>query len=779
MDQKIVGAPIAGLMYGLVKAAGLSEQLLPEGWTVNDPILKLAARFAAGLASEPPQPAGDAPARMRSIFDLIELEQDGQVLRAEGEHFLPPRRLGAGVFLPGGGAPADPAALYRALADGLQALAREGGGREARAEKSLALLQQYGWCLPAPAYPNLPAVSLYDHSRITAALADCLAGVDAGQIERWLKGEELDKPVCVLAGGDISGIQDFIYTITSKGAASALRGRSLYLQYLTDAAARFVLRRLGLTQASLIFSGGGHFFLLARAGDAEKIRAVQREVSKTLLAAHGGDLYLALGGVTLAGNELGGKALSAGWGRLSQELRALKLRKFSELGEDLFGEVFKPRRDKGNREKECAVCGREDNNTVGEDKDHKKCPLCRDFEELGRRLRRARFLGIAEGSETPLNCKEPPRETAQILAAFGARYTLYDSAEKISGQPGEVVYALDDAGLDEGGGRVSGRRFLVNVTPLIEDVEELRALREAGVEDLPGEEEVRGGAVKPFSALEHHARGFKRLGILRMDVDNMGRIVSEGLGGRASLARLAGLSFMINLYFEGACAGLARACNRGGSKNRGGFDRVYSIYSGGDDLFFAGAWDAMPGLALDICEGLRQFTGGHPGIHLSGGIALVGGKYPLYQAAEDGEAALDESKARQGKNSLTFLGQSLDWVTFKDALAEKEQLAGLVSAGELPRQILQRLMGFQLQYEQKMKAILARGEEINQAGREQVLWGPWNWRAAYYLKRLKLKPGRAADYVKDLAAKLEQERFGDIVWIGFAARWADLETRGE
>lgn len=788
MDHKIVGAPIAGLMFDLAMGADSSGQILPEGWTTADPLLQLADRFSVGLAApavgSAAASASGTPAMLRSIFDLVEIEVEGQVLKAPESHFLPPRRLGAGAFLPGQAA-GDPARLTRALVAGLDRLAQAVGDLDLRVERCLALMQQYGWCLPAPTHPDLPAISLYDHSRVTAALAACLAETPGEQVEQWLAGQDLDRPVCALVGGDISGIQDFIYTITSKGAASALRGRSLYLQYLTDAVARFVLRRLALTLANLVFAGGGHFFILARAGDEKKIHAIQQEVSQILLAAHGGDLYLALAGVSLAANTLGGKALSAGWSQLSQALRAGKLRKFSELEDDLHRLVFAPRRDQGNRELECSVCGREDRGTTGESQ-RKKCPQCRDFESLGKDLRRARFLGVARVEEKALPAGRSPQKVADILAALGARYTLFDSLAEVQQQPAApaaVYYALDDAGLDEGqgAGQVSGRKFLVNVTPLIDDPTELEALRAAGVEDLPGDAEVReGGAVKPFSALEQHAGPpFKRLGILRMDVDGMGKIMSDGLGERANLARLATLSFMINLYFEGVSADLARAYNRGGGKNEDCLDRIYSVYSGGDDLFFAGAWDVMPRLALDIRDHLAEFTGGHPGIHLSGGIALVKGKYPLYQAAEDGETALEAAKARPGKNSLTFLGQSLGWDKFTSVLKEKDRLVELVTAGELPRQVLQRLMGFQLQYEEKKKEVLSRGEELNKAGQEQILWGPWNWRSAYYLRRLKPKSEQAKNYAQKLAEKLEQEQFGQIEWIGFAARWADLETRND
>jgi CRISPR-associated protein Csm1 len=50
--------------------------------------------------------------------------------------------------------------------------------------------------------------------------------------------------VALLVGGDITGIQRFIYTISSKGAAKSLRGCSAYLNLLCDAIAEWLRRKL-------------------------------------------------------------------------------------------------------------------------------------------------------------------------------------------------------------------------------------------------------------------------------------------------------------------------------------------------------------------------------------------------------------------------------------------------------------------------------------------------------------------------------------------------------
>jgi CRISPR-associated protein Csm1 len=55
---------------------------------------------------------------------------------------------------------------------------------------------------------------------------------------------------------DISGIQKFIYTISSKGALKGLRSRSFYLEMLLQHVIDCLLDKCGLSRANLIYSGG-------------------------------------------------------------------------------------------------------------------------------------------------------------------------------------------------------------------------------------------------------------------------------------------------------------------------------------------------------------------------------------------------------------------------------------------------------------------------------------------------------------------------------------------
>jgi CRISPR-associated protein Csm1 len=681
-------------------------------------------------------------------------------------------------------------------------------------ESLLLLLQRYTWCVPSASYRSMPDVSLYDHSRITAGLAVCLLGTGEGALdgmlnalEDWFRARQKDSSapppailegtkVALLVGGDISGVQDFIYTITARGATSALRGRSFYLQLLTEAVARYVLRRLGLPITNLIYQGGGHFYLLARPNDLDHLEEVRREVSRVLLAHHRGDLYLALEAVPLTAADFYDGRISGRWEKLGQALRQAKQRRFAELGAELV-DLFQPEGHGGNEEEECQVCGREYPDTRKDD-DTRKCPPCRSYEGLGETLRRARYLWMAqvEPAAPGKPLKVTPGGWEEVLAAFGMRAGAVEDIGKVpdTGGPRWVLALKDDAmdGLRPDAYTVVGRRLLVNVTPILTE-KEYQELR-GKVPDLPVP-----GSVKPFSVMAYQSRGIRRLGVLRMDVDNLGKLFSEGLGNQATLSRVAALSFAISLFFEGWVEVLAE---RPGKEE--GRDRLYSIYSGGDDLFFVGSWDAVVELARAIRADFSRFAAEHPGMHASAGIALVGGKYPLYQAAEDAGRAekqakalhwRDESGERRTKDAISFLGQAVPWHRFgTEACEEKNRqtvhgLAHLLdhltaSGGDgkgAPKALLQMLIRLQEQYQEVAEARARLGEDRNRAREPQVYYGPWMWRGYYFLKRmarrLEREQGEASQVVNELAEGLHGENFRAIEWIGLAARWAELLGR--
>jgi CRISPR-associated protein Csm1 len=770
---------LAGLLHN-PKCVSEIKQIVPEHWRdeirqyIESSFVKDAARLAAGLQNQE-QASTSNTDKLISIF--CSLHSEGS--RAPKALYWPSTELQIkrDVLFPvedkdGAKAMKDVWAEFLERATTLRDV-YEGAGDEALPcfiENLMLLMQRYLWSMPC-GLKSLPDVSIYDHSRMTAALA------------------ALESRDILLLGGDISGLQDFIYTISADGAASALRGRSFYLQLLNEVLPRLILQTLNLPMTNLIYAGGGNFYLFMSSADQIKLNALRERLSKVLLAHHHGELYLALASIALKEDDFLGGEISNRWRDVGSALQRIKQRRFSELGDGL-KDLFLPQGRGGNEVLQCRVCGLEHSQTKDRSAENKPriCPPCEEFEELGRDLRKAQYLALRYIKAGSVPDVSGERGTwIQVLRTLGFQVVIgpEDRAPKIEGAA--TLFALKDENTSRLNPRTDlavGRRYFVNVTPIVQrkDINELK--------EKKFEEELRPDTVKPFDALQEQATGLKRLGVLRMDVDNLGNLFSKGLESPC-LARIASLSFAVSLYFEGWVEYLAEERNK-----KDGKDRLYSIYSGGDDLFFVGSWDAVIELAREIRRDLTSYAANHPEIHASAGIALIGGKYPLYQAARDAGSAEEKAKAfvnakGEMKNAITFLGQTIDWELFgTDDCGEvgthkvhalMHQLESLLKPKESPRALLGILMDLQEKFSVEANRRQLEGSDKNKRGEKQVLFGPWQWLGFYYLKRMirreQSRNQNFAKKVEEITSQLQQTQFSNIEWIGLSARWAELLLR--
>jgi CRISPR-associated protein Csm1 len=281
--------------------------------------------------------------------------------------------------------------------------------------------------------------------------------------------------------------------------------------------------------------------------------------------------------------------------------------------------------------------------------------------------------------------------------------------------------------------------------------------------------------------------GLKHWGVLRMDVDNLGKLFEIGFvqvqngeqENKLTISRVASLSFALRLFFEGWLPKL-------GQTDETLHNRLYVQYAGGDDLFVVGSWDALPEFAHLIQESFSKYVSRHPQITLSGGVSLATEKYPLYQAAR--EAGSAEHAAKQWirsekrddggpvkKDAFCFLGQVVGWEEFGPVKARAHQLQKWCNEGKIPNAVLQTLLSIHTEYAEGCARALSEG--LWQPG--QIYFGPWMWHLAYQLARRVQDKKTPADVAKELKL-LEQEMLESqdkIETIGLAARWAQYLVR--
>lgn len=762
-------------------------------------LVELADKLSAGeRADETEAKKKNPPQQLVTIFQRVSLDKKRAEPSGTSFSYLPlqPLKLDEKVLFPqkqvltAAEAQKAYANLCSRLEEALAAPIQDG---QTYLENLLGALQQAAWCVPSAYYHSIPDVSLYDHLRMTAALAACLADWEQPAVEKLLGAVKrdftgkitaedrqlLNEPAVLLVGGDISGIQDFIYTLTSKGAARTLRGRSFYLQLLCEAVLRFVLREIGVPYTNVIYSGGGHFYLLAPLSAAEKITQLRKEVTNRLLHFHGIELYLALEAAPVPANDFKLGEFTRSWQALHSNLRRAKQHRYSELGtEDLYAGVFKPQSHGGNQEDTCAVCGVEHEGCEKlDDEDAESvdriCPLCKSFEmQLGKNLPGATHVALLLGQLSDDYQSKEEYGFLDVLESFGVRVQLLGgkgfapNASETFKAERAVVWSLGDDAENSLLGELNGLpaarilRYTVNQVPQKQDGKEKVTL---SFEELA----------------KAHPQGIERLGVLRMDVDNLGQIfqhgfepqVSAGADGknRVTLARLSTLSFQMGLFFEGWVKHL---CEEQQFNNQ-----VYAVYSGGDDLFLIAPWHLVPGLAQKIVTDFSNYTAGNPDLHISGGMAFIGSKYPVYQAAKDAGEAEEQAKGNPGKNSFSFLDQAWSWQQFADLSEKFTKLRKIVQEekqeeGGLggPQSILHLLRNLA---DLETKAL--------EHSKGRPVWGRWMWMGDYQLTRMaeqyqKRSPEVAAE-IQSILKNLREGMYRDIRTWGVAARWAQLWVR--
>jgi CRISPR-associated protein Csm1 len=632
----------------------------------------------------------------------------------------------------------------------------------------MSLTRIFAWCVPAAAYRHEADISLADHLQMTGALAACLWELPDPILDRLESDPFQPDPIALLVGGDVSGIQSFLYSITSAGAAKSLRGRSAYLTLLCDAAAEHVRRSLGLLPCNLLYSSGGHFYLLAPLGVEDRLQELRRGLMDVLLDFFGGDIGIVLDAVPLKGSDLRvapeapQSPLGALWGQLGERLRAAKRTPLRDLAIQNPARVFGPF-GVGGRETFCAVCHAEPDQPEplrargltrpiqapeGEDA---KCSLCASFEELSRRIGRATYMVMRHVSPRTGG----PLGWHSALAALGIELWLADE-EQVSqiAQEGDWVFRLNvplvhPVRSADKTVPVVGFRFMPAFTPRDPD-----------------------GSVRELADLAVASRGATYFGSLRMDVDSLGRLFSEGLAGRLSLSRLATLSRALSAFFEGY---LNTICQQLDPEAR----RLYLLYAGGDDLLAVGSWDAVLTLAQEIRDQFRAYTCGNPALTVSGGTALHHQKFPLYQAAEVSGGFLEAAKAwrREGreKNALGMWGATVEWDDLAWARSWHDRIAQWLEAGDrVSRSFLFKLGRIASLHDACKRRLRRQAAMTEHDIRRRIRAERWLWTLVYYLA--KERGELQADLSRLRAELIEHNR---IEQLGLLTRWVELSTRDD
>jgi hypothetical protein len=497
-------------------------------------------------------------------------------------------------------------------------------------------------------------------------------------VDRAAKLRSIAQAGASLVGLWVSGIQRFIFNVPMDKAGLEVKARSFLVALLPKVLAWRARREAALGEDHEVMVAAGRATLLVPTAMVQTVRAKLVADAQRLRDETGDDLAIDLAVRPMAAGE-----------SLTDALSGL---------DELLG-IASWRRAGGEDERFWEPNSRLDAATT-------------DFASLGRKLRevqpRVAALGVADGEAAPSG--------GGWWCGLGVAIAVGTSIDELPELPGTPRLLLRT---DEG------------ELPSRHAPDEVASLPLAGTWIAKGDD----GCPLEFDGLAERAAGDAKLGVLRLDLDNLGAAFSaivKGSRGDDPLRDRLALSDAVNL----ACGPLADAATWGNGKPRD----VQWILAGGDDLFLVGAWSEILDVSLGLHEAIvprlrdvaRRLAGDEAArkLNLSGGIVISDVGVPLAHLADAANEQEDLAKGvrptRSGeaeKGAIAWGGIAVGWNDWRIVVDLGQKLGEAIKARQVPRSVLRRLIGIHTLWYRAQRALDAgRAREAAESSKRQWLW---------------------------------------------------------
>jgi CRISPR-associated protein Csm1 len=695
-------------------------------------LVKTAGNIAAasiGLQSyDAPAAKEDPDCQFESIYNLLNLDERGNSPETQEKYFYGAAKLDEGIRFPlsghelkcgtasGSGAVSHGSSqklneeFYRKIMTDIEKSLKKLEYSDSYLSSLLEILEVNTTYVPAFCSAVSADISMFDHMKMSVALAlaldEYIKDQQIAEPENFLNdcgGRFLQTDSLVMFSMDLCGIQDFIYTITTDKALKTLRSRSFYLELLMEHMIDMLLDEFSLCRMNLIYSGGGHcYILLPNLRDTkEKLSCFCRSINRWLIDAFDISLFLSSG----AGICSPAALCNSPNGSLGQV--------FIAIGEEI------------NRAKNCRYSAAELKrlNSLEHDDYTRECSVCRRTGHLNKEGKCASCLQLEEFSNRIQN--------------GGCYFTvLKGSGSDALPLPGDCCLVADTP--DDLKIRLNSENNKpVRVYSKNSFVSETGVATRLWVGDYYYD--------RVMEKLAAESTGIKRIAVLRADVDNLGQTFVKGFESKkygakyVNLARTAALSRSLSLFFKHHINTILERSEftlsgKKAEQNR----KVTIVYSGGDDIFLIGAWNEVIECAVDISRNLKKYTCG--ALTISAGIGFYSDSYPVSAAAEETAVYEDASKGRPGKSALTLFSNGTfhdeNGVTVDDGTFSWSEFEAEVAGSKF--KVLSDFFGTS---DSRGNSFLYRIMELICSRREKISFA----RLAYLLSRLEPPSGAPAE----------------------------------
>jgi len=470
--------------------------------------------------------------------------------------------------------------------------------------------------------------------------------------------------------GDISGIQEFIFNVKSEGAAKSLKGRSFFIHALSLICIKMIEDELGKQNVEVFYNGGGNFYLLLKNDPTKEITSIQEIIDRD---CHENNFYVTLSIIKLDNYDIDNQFGDA-WNALNLQSEKDKLTKFKHYP---LGYAAYP------------------SDTVVT-----TATIQFDWKALTGFLKKEPHYDIIKDIENRIEVN------GRGVKIFGYHLTYGTTSFE------NIVLQLP-----------RWTPFLLSQNPYLVNENAIQSLQSKADYVAP---EI--GFIIEFSFLAGFAKkrtGTRKIGILKLDVDNLGTIFSL-----LSSKKVAGeLSHRISIFFGDTLNDLLALPISSDTENSTANtfrENIYTVFAGGDDCFFVGAWDVILQWATLLQE---QFTNvsqnfntylvnanqeittdlkKHIPLTISGGLVMLDPTYPTTRFADLAGDALDdakyfvypgEQKYDFKKAKINLLNQVLTWKEYDLTLTTANELKDLVIKEGEPRSTIEKLRSTAKEFE--------------------------------------------------------------------------------
>ncbi len=515
-----------------------------------------------------------------------------------------------------------------------------------------SLLERYWWCIPSATNADAD-ISLYQHAKTTAAFASALY--------EWHKQNNCEDEVSLrkddkkflFINGDISGIQKYIFDLkTTSDNAKLLRAKSFQLWALSEIICQHIVKKFGVTYANIMTSAGGKFIILLpnTADSKTKLKNFQIEIEEYFLREFAGKLsFIISNGTESSYQDLQKGNVISLINRIGDDADRAKSKKMQNV---LFkhGAILHEFYDDLQKNGECPKCGIfAASSPKGNDdgaEDNRQCKNCEKLIEIGSKLVKNEKIVLKTDK----------------LDHFGKMIELWDKDLDT-----KSFYYVNN---------FHAGNPLMNL-PYV----------------APKDEEEN---LLTFEEIAKKSKGVQKLAMFKADIDNLGLIFSQSLGKRMSFSRYADLSHLLHYFFSSFYAWFVK--NHKDQNGDSYENKIYTVFSGGDDLCVLGAWDSVLQFALDFQKELKKFTNSNPSVTISGGIVLSSSNVPVRAIAESAEENLEKSKSytngKNQKNAITLFGTTVSWEEYEKCLEDGKLLESLLENKKLSTGVIYKFLDF-------------------------------------------------------------------------------------